>query len=97
MPWLFKNQFLTEHLHKKDIELKVTDDTIEVRAKKEEEKEDKSEKYMRRERVYSEFYRSFRLPGTIDSESVDAKFDKGTLTVTLPKKEVEKSKKIEVK
>ena len=51
------------------------------------------------ERSYGSFQRSIRLPDTIDEEKAGARFDKGVLTVTLPKRPelVKAEKKIEIK
>jgi HSP20 family protein len=51
------------------------------------------------ERSYGAFNRSFRLPDGVDSEKIDAKFEKGVLTVTLPKspESQKKEKKIAIK
>jgi HSP20 family protein len=51
------------------------------------------------ERRYGRFQRSFRIPDSVDRDNVDAAFNKGILTVTLPKRAEAKSdtRKIEVK
>jgi HSP20 family protein len=49
------------------------------------------------ERRYGRFERSFSLPRTVDSEKVDATVTNGVLTVTLPKVEAAKPRKIAVK
>jgi HSP20 family protein len=68
---------------------------VRNRRKKEEKKKD----YYLRERNYGSFERSFGLPDGVDADKIEAKFKKGVLTVTLPKKpEAQKvAKKIEVK
>lgn len=52
--------------------------------------------YIRAERSYGEFTRSFSLPDNINKESISAKYDDGVLTVTLAKVEPVKPKQIEV-
>ena len=51
------------------------------------------------ERSYGKFERSLSLPDTIDPDKIEAKFDKGVLTITAPKKPeaVKAEKKIEIK
>ena len=51
------------------------------------------------ERSYGSFQRSIRLPDTIDEDKAEARFDKGVLTITLPKRPemVSAQKKIEIK
>jgi HSP20 family protein len=51
----------------------------------------------RRERGYGSFSRLLELPGAVDSEKVSAEFKHGVLTITLPKKEEAKPRRIEVK
>ena len=53
--------------------------------------------YHLRERSWGKFSRSFSIPHTIDSESVDASFNGGVLTVKLPKAAEAKARKIEIK
>ena len=49
------------------------------------------------ERRYGRFERSFRLPRSVDAEKVDARFKGGLLTVSIPKVEAAKPRKIDVK
>jgi HSP20 family protein len=51
----------------------------------------------RQERGYGAFSRLMELPGAVDSEKVSAEFQNGVLTITLPKKEEAKPRRIEVK
>jgi HSP20 family protein len=51
----------------------------------------------RRERGYGEFSRTVELPGFVDSEKVTAKLTDGVLTITLPKRDEGKPRRIEVK
>lgn len=82
---------------KKDINIEVKDGYLTVKAHKKEESKDEKKNYIRKERYYGEYSRSFAL-GDVDIENIDAKFDKGLLTITIPKQEVvENKKKIEIK
>ena len=84
--------------YKKD-EIKIECDkgNLTVKASKEErDDEDNDRNYIRRERVYNEYSRSFYL-GDIDEEMISAKLIDGTLTITVPKKkEIETKKQIEI-
>jgi len=51
----------------------------------------------RRERGFGHFNRSIELPGYVDSDNVSAQFKNGVLTITLPKREEVKPRRIEVK
>lgn len=82
-----------------DIDIAIANGMLTIRAEKKAETEDKSGDVRLSERSWGTFMRSFTLPDGVDEEHVDAMFDKGVLTVTLPKldKPAEASRKIEVK
>ncbi|MDY6966497.1 MAG: Hsp20/alpha crystallin family protein [Halobacteriota archaeon] len=82
---------------KEDIDLTVKGDMLEITAERKDEKEEKEEDYIRKERRYSKYFRTIRLPTEIDLEKTEAKFKDGVLELTMPKTEVEEDvKKIEV-
>lgn len=68
--------------------------TIKGEFKEEEEKEDVH--YHLRERRYGSFSRRLRLPNTIKSDAIEAKYEEGVLTLHLPKTEEVKPKRITV-
>lgn len=72
-------------LDEKDIGVSVADDVLTIRGEKKEEREEKAENYHLSERRYGSFQRTFQLPAGIDAEKIAANFQKGVLTVTLPK------------
>ncbi|MDE2583302.1 MAG: Hsp20/alpha crystallin family protein [Rhodospirillales bacterium] len=82
-----------------DIEVGVSGDTLTLKGEKRQETERKDANTYFSERSYGAFERSFLLPDGVDREKIAATFDKGVLTVTLPKTEAAKqeSRKIEVK
>jgi HSP20 family protein len=69
----------------KDVSIEVTDDTIEISGEKKSETQAKDGDRYRTERSFGAFYRAFELPYMIDAGKVVAKFDKGVLTVRIPK------------
>ena len=73
---------------KKDINVKLEGDYLTVRAERKSESEEKDEQknYVRRERSYGSYARSFDVSG-IDTENIAAKYENGVLALTLPKKE----------
>jgi HSP20 family protein len=79
-----------------EVEVQVEDSTLTVSGKREFSSETNEENYHRVERRYGAFTRSIALPQTADVEKVAAKFDKGVLTVEVPKVERAKPKKIEI-
>ena len=83
----------------KNIEVSLSDDILTIKGEKREEKEEKERNYHLSERLYGAFERSLEMPEGVDTEKVEARFDKGVLKITLPKKlEARKTeKKIEIK
>ena len=84
-------------LEAKDVELTLTDDVLTIQGEKKEEKEEKDEHHFFVERYTGSFERQIRLPAHVKTDKVDAKFDKGVLTITLPKTEEAKKKAIKIK
>lgn len=86
-------------IDKKDVKITVNEGnilTIAGEKKREEKTEDKEKNYMRIERSYGSFARSFTLPDNVSTENINAAFDNGVLTITVPKKEPAKPKELEV-
>lgn len=83
---------------KNDITLDYKNKYLIIGAKREEEHKDKEDSYIRKERNYGEFTRSFYFDN-IQSDKINAKFENGVLKVTLPKvvKEEDKGTSIEIK
>lgn len=71
---------------KENIDINVTDDTIEISAETAVEREEREEDYYHRERSYKSFYRLLPLPTEVISNKADATLKDGILEVTIPKK-----------
>jgi HSP20 family protein len=81
----------------KDIDVRLEDDVLVIRAEKKFERKDEKENYHFMERSYGTFQRAVRLPGPVDPDQVQASFDNGVLTVTVPKSEQqERSRRIQI-
>jgi HSP20 family protein len=72
-------------LEQKDIEVKLSNQTLTISGEKKEEREEKRKDYHLSERRYGSFRRSLQLPEGVDTDKVDATFAKGVLTIKLPK------------
>jgi len=72
-------------LDEKNIDIRVANGVLTIKGEKSEEKEEKRKDYHLSERRYGSFRRSFSLPPGVEADKIDAKFQKGVLTVTLPK------------
>jgi HSP20 family protein len=86
-------------LAEKDVEIKVSEGMISLRGEKTEERKEEKKDYHMSERRYGSFQRSFPLPSGVDPDKIDASFNSGVLTVTLPKSPEarQKERRIEVK
>ena len=83
----------------KDIEVTFANGELAIKGEKREEREEKKKGYYLQERKFGAFERRFGVPEGVDTNKIEATFEKGVLKVTLPKTaEAQKSeKKIEVK
>lgn len=82
---------------KEEINVSIDGNVITLRAEvKQEDQASESEKVLRTERFYGAVSRSFQLPQDIDQSKAKAKYDKGVLTLTLPKKQVSGSQRLAV-
>ena len=79
-----------------EIGISIENGTLTLKGERKFEKQEDKAGYHRIERSYGTFARSFLLPDSVDAEHVAADYKNGLLTVTIPKKEVAKPRKIEV-
>jgi len=86
-------------IDEKNIEVSLVDGSLTIKGEKEERSDEEKKGYYLHERHFGSFERRFRIPESVDPDRIEARFRKGVLTVTLPKKpEARKpAKKIEVK
>lgn len=80
------------NVKKGDINVNLTENTVEIMAKFEEEYNEEEVDYIRRERNYGETKKIIQLPAKIKTKEVTAKFEDSVLTINLPKVEGEKIK-----
>ena len=69
---------------KEDIDIRLEGDYLVIEAKHEENREEKNDNYVRRERSYGSFSRSFDITG-VDVSGIGAKYENGVLELKLPK------------
>ena len=82
-----------------DVKLEIANDTLTISGEKNQEKEEKDTNFYRMERSYGAFQRVLSLPEDADQNNINATFNKGVLTVSMPRKALPQSdvKQIEVK
>lgn len=80
-----------------DIEISVTGNVLTISGEKKESTQEKDENRWHMERRYGAFRREFTLPGEVNVDQIKADYRDGVLSVTMPKSERAKPKRIEVK
>ena len=83
-------------IDEKDIDVRIENNVLTVHGERKFEKEEKEENFRRVERQYGSFTRSFTLPNTVDTDSIQAAYEKGILKIQLAKKAEAKPKQIKV-
>ena len=84
-------------IDEEDIDVRIENNTLTIRGERRFEKEEKEENFRRVERQYGSFTRSFTLPSSVETENIQANYDKGVLEIRLAKKAEAKPKQIKVK
>jgi len=80
-----------------DVSIDITGETLTIKGESKAEQEIKKEDYLYQERRYGTFSRSVVLPSGIKTDKAEATMEDGVLTLTIPKAEEVKPKKISVK
>ena len=83
-------------MKQKDVDLNVHDGVLTIKGERKHETETKENGYHRVERAYGTFHRSITLPAEVDATKAKAELKDGILTVTFPKAEESKARKIEI-
>lgn len=79
------------------VNITIENDVLTVSGASEDEREVKREDYYRKEISRGEFSRSIILPMKVSGDRAEASYEKGILTITIPKAEEVKPKRIAVK
>ena len=79
-----------------DLQINLENQTLTVKGERKFVKDEKEENFHRIERRYGSFVRSFTLPATIETDSAQATYENGVLSVTLQKKEAAKPKQVKI-
>jgi len=81
---------------REDIHIQINGSTLTLKGERRFARDVQEESYLRIERAYGSFHRSFALPATVQQENVRAVLRDGVLELTLPKAEDSKPKRISV-
>ncbi len=79
-----------------ELDIRVENNILTIRGERKFEKKVTEDKYLRVERSYGSFSRSFSLANTVNAEAIKAEYKNGVLTLTVPKREEAKPKQIKV-
>ncbi len=95
-----ENQFLLiadiPGVNPDDIDIQMEDNILSIKGERNSELKTEHEGFKRIERKHGVFYRRFTLPKGVNAEAIEAKSDNGVLTVSIPKQETVKPRKIAI-
>jgi HSP20 family protein len=80
----------------KELDIRVENNILTIRGERKFEKHVNEDNYLRVERAYGSFSRSFSLANTVNPEGIKADYQNGVLTLNIPKREEAKPKQIKV-
>jgi HSP20 family protein len=81
---------------KDDLKINYQDNQLTISGERASDRTGENEEYVRVERPFGHFYRSFTLPRTVNAENIDARYDNGVVTIQVPKTEEVKPRQIEI-
>jgi len=81
---------------KDDITINLQNRTLTVSGERTSERTDESEEFVRVERAFGTFHRTFTLPDAVDADNIEASYDDGVLTIHVPKTEESTRRQIEI-
>ena len=79
-----------------ELDIRVENNILTIRGERKFEKKVNEDNYLRVERTYGSFARSFSLANTVNTEAIKADYNNGVLTLSIPKREEAKPKQIKV-
>jgi HSP20 family protein len=81
---------------KEDITINLQNNTLTVSGERRSTRKNEGDDYVRVERSFGNFHRTFTLPNSVDAEGIEAEYDNGVLTITVPKTEKAARRRIEI-
>jgi len=83
-------------VNEKDLDIRVENNMLTIQGERKFEEKTSRDNYLRVERAYGSFSRSFSLPNTVDTDAIHAQYKNGVLTVQMPKRAEAKPKQVKV-
>ncbi|OPY58806.1 MAG: 18 kDa heat shock protein [Pelotomaculum sp. PtaU1.Bin035] len=84
-------------INKEDIKISFADNILTIRGERKKEEKEEGANFIRVERSYGSFSRSFTVDVPVKQDMVKARYQDGILEITLPKEEVSKKKEVNIK
>jgi HSP20 family protein len=79
-----------------EIDIRIENNMLTIRGERKFHNEVSQDNYLRIERAYGPFTRSFSLPNTINTEAIKADYRNGVLSIRMPKREESRPKQIRI-
>jgi HSP20 family protein len=83
-------------VNERDLDIQIENNMLTIRGERTFDHEVKEDNYLRIERTYGAFSRSFSLPNTVNTEAIKAEYKNGVLRVELPKRAESKPRQVKV-
>jgi HSP20 family protein len=83
-------------MSKEDIDISLQNGTLTVSGERTSERTDEGEDYVRVERAFGTFHRTFTLPDAVDADNIEATYEDGVLSIHVPKTEESTRRQIEI-
>jgi HSP20 family molecular chaperone IbpA len=80
-----------------EVDVNVDNHVLHLTSKREEDRSEEKKEYIMKERSSYSFSRSFVLPENVNEDKIKGEFKNGILTLTMPKREEKKPKRIDIK
>jgi HSP20 family protein len=93
---MVKVQLILPDVNPQNLDIRVENNILTIRGERKFESKVKEDNYLRVERAYGSFSRSFSLANSVKTDDIKADYQNGVLTLSLPKREEAKSKQIKV-
>lgn len=79
-----------------EIDINLQNNTLTVRGERTSEQTAEDEEYVRVERAFGTFHRTFTLPDAVEPDNIEAAYENGVLTINVPKSERSRPRQIDI-
>jgi len=83
-------------VNQQEIDIRIENNMLTIRGERKFHNEVSQDNYLRVERAYGPFSRSFSLPNTLNTEAIKADYHNGVLSIRMPKREESRPKQIRI-